>query len=174
MTVRQNDDTVYVPGDLFHAVAYQHNGRAARAVILANVCKQLFPALRIKPGAWLVQHQHLRLHGNHARDSHAALLPARKGEGRLFQQVLRKARKARRVMHAAVDLFFGKAHVARSESDITVNGLFKKLVLRVLEHQPHAEAHTPDLFGIRPDILAAEINMPRRRLQKAVQVLDQR
>ena len=134
----------------------------------ANVGKQLFPALRVKSRARLIEHEHFGFHRNDARDGHAALLSAGEGEGRLFQKVFRKAGKARGFAHTAVDLFFGKAHIRRAEGNVTVDRFFKELILRILEHKTHAESHVPDLLGICPDILPAEQDAASGGLQKAV------
>ena len=76
--------------------------------------------------------------------------------------------------HPAVDLLFIKPHVAGAEGNVLIHCLFKQLVLRILEHQPHLKAHLPDLLGVRPDVLAVEIDMPLRGLQQPVEMLDQR
>jgi len=67
----------------------------------------VFPALRVKARARLVEHEHLGLHRNNARDGDAALLSAGEGKRRFFQQIVGKPRKVRGFTHAAVDLVFG-------------------------------------------------------------------
>ena len=69
-----------------------------------------------------------------------------------------------RKFHALVD---------GAEGDVLVHRLLKQLVLRVLEHQPHLEADVPDLLRLRPDVLPMEQDLPRRRPQQAVQMLNQ-
>ena len=73
--VGQHGDPLHVPGDLLHAVAHQHHRRALGAVIGLYLGENGVPPLGIKSRRGLVQHQHLRLHGDHAGDSHPALLP---------------------------------------------------------------------------------------------------
>ena len=174
MSVGEHGDAVHVLRDLIHRVADEHDGVAALLVIGADMGEQLLASARVKSRARLVEHQHLRLHGDHARDGDAALLPAGEREGRLLQQALVQSREAGGVMHAAVQLRAGQAHVGGAEGDVAVDGLLKELVLRILEHQPHAEAHAADLLRVGPDVLAVEQHAAARRLEQAVEVLDQR
>ena len=67
----------------------------------------LFDCLYSLTRARLVEHEHLGLHRNNARDGDAALLSAGEGERRFFQQIVGKPRKVRGFAHAAVDLVFG-------------------------------------------------------------------
>ena len=76
-------------------------------------------------------------------------------------------------MDSPVNFRLVKTHVARAICNVFVNGFFKQLILRVLEHQSHPEAHLPYFLGLCPNILSFQINMALRRLQQPVQVLDQ-
>ena len=125
-------------------------------------------------GEGFVQQQGIAPGPESAEQGRTALLPAGKVEGRLLQQLLRKAHHPGRFPHPAVDLLFIKPHVAGAEGNVLIHCLFKQLVLRILEHQPHLKAHLPDLLGVRPDVLAVEIDMPLRGLQQPVEMLDQR
>ena len=80
----------------------------------------------------------------------------------------------RRFTHAAVDLFFVKAHVGRAVGNILIDGFFKKLIFRILEHQSHLKTHLTDLLRLGPDVLPVQIDMAGGGLQQAVEMLDQR
>ena len=84
----------------------------------------------------------LRLHGEHARERHAALLAARELEGAACGDFLRvKPYGAQGALDLRIDLFLRKAQVARPEGDVFCHGCREKLVFRVLEHHAHAPAH---------------------------------
>ena len=174
LSVGQHNDAVHISGDLLHAVAHQHHRRALGAVIGLYLCQYSVPPLGIQPRRRLVQHQHLRFHGDDARDSHTALLSTGELKGRLVQQRLVQSHKGRRVPHPPVDLLRVQSHVLRSEGDVLIHRLLEQLVFRVLEHQPHLEAYVPYFLRIRPDILPLQENTPGRGLQKPVQMLYQR
>ena len=63
----------------------------------------------------------------------------------------------------------------RAEGDVLIDRLLKELILRILEHQPHLEAH-----GARIFFGSAQMSRPSSRmrpavgLQQAVEVLDKR
>ena len=116
-----------------------------------------------------------RLHGNHARDGHPALLPAGELEGGLLQQIVAAgprssaASRTRRSISSSVRPMFVGA-----EGDVLVDRLLKELILRILEHQPHLEAHVRVIF-----LVSAQMSFPSQQhlagggLQQAVEVLDQ-
>ena len=143
-------------------------------MIGADLREHGLAAARVKPRRRLVEDEYLRLHRNHARDGHAALLSAGELKGRLGEHVLAQADQLRRLAHAAVDLVFRKAHVARAEGDVLIDRLLEELILRILEHQPHLEAHAADLLRLGPDVAPLEQDAPLRRAQQAVEVLDKR
>ena len=88
MGVFQHQNAIHVPGDLVHAVAHQNNGFSLVAVIVPDVGHEVFPARRVKARRGLVQHQHLRLHGQYARQRHPALLSAGQLKGGFFQLIV--------------------------------------------------------------------------------------
>ena len=154
MAVGQHHDAVHVAGDLLHAVAHQHHGGVLRPVIVLYACQNIVPAAGVKTRRRLVQHQHLRLHGDNAGNGHAALLAAGQLKGGLIQHGLRQAHEGGGGTDAAVDILLVQSHVLRAEGDVLIHRLLKQLVFRVLEHQSHLKPHVPDLLGLRPDILA--------------------
>ena len=91
-----------------------------------------------------------------------------------MQQVLGDADKGGRFAHAAVDLLLAQAHVARAKGDVLVHRLLEKLVLRVLEHQPHLKADVPQLGFVLPHILPVDIDFAGGWFEQTVEVLDQR
>ena len=105
----------------------------------------------------------------------AALLPAGEREGRLLQQALVQSCEARR-HHARGGPVSAPVRpmLVGPKAMSLVDGLLKELVLRILEHQPHAEAHAADLLRVGPDVLAVEQHAAARRLEQTVEVLDQR
>ena len=84
-----------------------------------------------------------------------------------------QAHKLGGLPYPAIDLPRVQPHIPGAEGDVLVYRLLKQLVLRVLEHQPHLEADVPDLLRLRPDVLPMEQDLPRRRPQQAVQMLNQ-
>jgi hypothetical protein len=73
---------------------------------------------------------------------------------------------------AAIQLFPGLPHVGGAKGNVLVHGLFKKLVLRILENQPYPEPHIPDFLRLRPDVLPLQQHTPGGGLQQAVEMLD--
>ena len=92
----------------------------------------------------------------------------------LLQRFLADADKAGGAADAGVDLVLGQAHVFGAEGDISVDRLFKQLILRVLEHQTDVEADLAGELHVLPDIAAFKQHAAGRRLQKAVHMLHQR
>ena len=70
--------------------------------------------------------------------------------------------------HAAVNLRAVESHIFRPERDIFIDGLFKKLILRILETKPNPEPCGAQGALIFVDILAAEQNSAGIGLQKSV------
>ena len=145
-----------------------------RLLIVTDIAEDAGAACGVQPGCRLVKNDDLRLHGDDARNGDASLLPAGEVERRLFQQGLVHTSESGRAQHARTDLLFTQAHVLRTERDIAVNGLFKQLILRILEHQPDTEAALPRCFLVLPDVRPVQQDLAGRRAQQAVQMLDER
>ena len=169
-----DDQAVNVGGDLLHRVADHHNSRLLRGLIIADIFENALAACGVKSRRRLVENEHVRLHGDHARDGCAALLSAGQIERGFGKLRLGNADKASRTADTRVDLVFGKAHVFRAEGDIGVDSFLKQLIFRVLEHQTDAEADLAGELGVLPDVAAVKQHMAGRRLQKAVHMLHQR
>ena len=122
----------------------------------------------------LVEHEHLRVHGKHAGECHAALLAARKLERALLGQLVEgKPHAIERAAHERINLFARKPQVARPEGDVLVYGFGEQLVLGILEHHADRSAHLR-LGALRGDVGAVDEHAPRGGLQDAVHVLDER
>ena len=67
-----------------------------------------------------------------------------------------------------------QAHIFRTERNVAVNRLFKELVFRVLKHQTDAEADGAQRLLGAVDVLFSEQYTSRGRLQKSVEMLDER
>ena len=157
-------------------VADEHDGVAALLVIGADLGKQLLAPARVKsrasarrasapPAPWR----------SRPRWPTRRFCPPESSKGDFSQQALVQSREAGGLTHAAVQLRrrSGPCCVGPKAMSL-VDGLLKELVLRILEHQPHAEAHAADLLRVGPDVLAVEQHAAARRLEQAVEVLDQR
>ena len=155
-------------------MADHNDGGVLRRLIVADVLQNALAPRRVQPRRRLVKDEHVRLHGDHARDGDAPLLPAGQVKRRALQLRLRNAHKTRRAQHALVNFILAETHIFRSERDVAVRGLFKKLRLGVLEHQPHTKAHLPREFFVLPNILTVKQHAPGGWLKQPVQVLDER
>ena len=153
-----HNNTVYVFRHILHTVGDNQHGVLLVLLVLLNLTENAVAALGVQSRGRLVEDQHLRLHGQHAGDSYPALLSTRKLKGGFLQQILGDADKGGRFAHAAVDLLLAQAHVARAKGDVLVHRLLEKLVLRVLEHQPHLKADVPQLGFVLPHILPVDID----------------
>ena len=67
-----------------------------------------------------------------------------------------------------------QAHIFRTERNVAVNRLFKELVFRVLKHQTDAEADGAQRLLGAVDVLFSEQYTSGDRLQKPVEMLDER
>ena len=88
-------------------MADHYNGRMLRGLIIADIFQNALAARGIKSRRRLIENEHVRLHGNHARDGRAALLAAGKIKWGFGKFRLGNADKARCAADARVDLVFG-------------------------------------------------------------------
>ena len=114
------------------------------------------------------------MHGDHARDGDAALLPAGELERRALKERLVDAHKARRLTHARIDLLGGEAGVFRAEGDVPVHRLLKELVLGVLKDKPDLKAHVARGLLAAVNVLPVEKHGAGCRREQPVEVLDER
>ena len=143
-------------------------------MVFGDVCKDLAAPGGVKPRHRLIEHEHLRLHGHHARNRDAALLPAGKIErGRLEERFIDSGKLCAEA-DMLVHLPLVQSHVFRTERNVTVNRLFKELVFRVLEHQTDTEPDGAQRLLGAVDVLFSEQHAPRGGLQKPVEMLDER
>ena len=160
-------------GNILHTVRDKHDGAARGGLIIQNVAQNALSPLRVKARRGLVKYKHVRAHGDHACDGHAALLSAGQLERRALKNVLRYAGEAGGLTHTSRDLFLGEAHIFGAEGNIPEHRLFKKLIFGVLEHQAHPKTRSPQQRLAAVDILAIQQNAALRRLQQSVQMLDE-
>ena len=141
-------------------MAHHDDRRALRRLIGPDIFQNALAADGVQSRRGLIQNQNVRLHRDHARNRGSALLPAGKIEGRFFKVLVRNADKARRTQHTRANLVLRKAHVLRAESDVLKDRLFKELILRVLEHQPHMKAQAARELRVRPHVLSLKQHLP--------------
>ena len=113
------------------------------------------------------------MHGKDTRNGNAALFAAAELKGGLIKIARIQSHILHGMAHPLLQLLAAEPHVLRTKSDIGADSLLKELILGVLKHQSHAEAHIADLFGIFPNVLPCEINMTLGGLQQPVEVLYQ-
>ena len=129
----------------------------------------------VQPGGRLVQNEHARPHGQHARDGHTAHLPAAELEGRaLGHLVVVQAHLQHRPAHAPVDLLRIQPHVAGAEGDVPGHGLLKQLVFRILEYQPYLFAHLQQAYALLGQVQPIHHHAAGCGLDEPVQMLHQR
>ena len=155
-------------------MAHHQDSSILSVPIVANILKNGRSAFRIQSGSRFIQNQHIGFHCNHTGDGHTALLPAGEVKRRFFEQFPLEADKARGTVDAAFQFRSGDSLILWTEGNILEAGLLKELILRILEHQSDLAADRMGEFFIFPNIFALKINLSRGRLQKPVQVLDQR
>ena len=128
----------------------------------------------VKAGGRFVQHQDARVHGHDAGNGDAAFLPARKLKRAFLQQFLPQADKGRGFAHAALNLRFVQAHVARAVGDIFGAGFLKQLVLGVLHDEPDEEARGAQVCALGPQVLPVDEHAARRGAVEPVKMADER
>ena len=164
MRVIHDQKPVDIGRNFLHRVADHDHRCTLRCLIGADVLQNTLAPCGVESCCRLIQNQNIRLHRNHARNRSSAFLPAGQIKRRFFQLLIRNADKARRTKHARADLLLGKPHVFGSEGDILKDRLFKKLILRVLEHQTHMEPEPARELRILPDVLSLEQDLPAHGL----------
>ena len=133
------DDLPFRHGDhapgadrLVHMVRDQDHGNALFTVEPLDGIEHLAAALRVKHGGRLVEHDALRLHGQHACDGHTLLLSA--GEQlRRIGPVFVHADGAERIVDAPADLLRRDTEVFGREGHILLDHVRDDLVVGVLK-----------------------------------------
>ena len=154
-------------------MADQDDRGALVPVVLPDVCHQVLPARRVQSRRGFVQHQDLGLHGQHSRQGHPALLTAGEFKGRLIQMLVPETHQPGGLPHGVVQLLPRFPLISGAEGDVLIDGFLKKLVLRILEHQPHLETDGAYILRLGPNVLPLQQNLPGRGLQQTVHVLNQ-
>ena len=152
-------------------MADHHNGCILCLAVTLNILKDILPAHRIQACSGFVQDQNLGFHGDDARNGYTAFLTTGQIKGRNLQLCLSQAHKAGSFPDTSVNFFRRQAHILGAERNIFIDGLFKKLILGILEYQTHTESAFSGQFFIRPDVLSIQQNLAGCRLQQTVHVL---
>ena len=77
----EDDELLAKRSEVVHAVGHHDYGQPHFFVQRGNEREEISARGGVEPGRWLVEDEHLGLHGEYAREGHAALLAARKLEG---------------------------------------------------------------------------------------------
>ena len=96
-----------LPETRLRALQDEIRSRLLRGLIIADIFENALAACGVKSRRRLVENEHVRLHGDHARDGRAALLSAGKIKWGFGKLRLGNADKARRTADTRVDLVFG-------------------------------------------------------------------
>ena len=169
----KDDEPVRDTCGVVHAVGDEQDGGAGLAAVIGYVFEYSLAAGGVEPGSGLVEDEDLGPHCDDSRYGYAPLLPAGELQRGLLEEVLGEPDEARRLADPLVHLALGELHVLGAEGDIPVYRLLKELVLRVLEHEAHLEAHVPRGLLRCEDIHVLAENAAGGGLQQSVQVLDE-
>ena len=127
-------------------------------------------ALGIEPRGRFVEHQHLRLHREDARDGDPFLLAAREVVRHALAQVL-DPEEGERLPDTVGDRLLVEAEVGRAERDVLLHGGGEDLVVGVLEDDPDELAHLV-LVHLR-DRLAPDQHLAGGGFEDAVEMLEE-
>ena len=132
------------------AMLHQHDGHAQAAAQLLQAGDYQRSSLHVQRGCRLVQHQHLRAHGQRRGDCHTLLLPARK-LCRVAAGQIRDSDCTQRPCHPLLDFVFIQSEIARSKGHLIGNMQVEELAGRVLENDSYMAGHISDgsLTGIQ-------------------------
>jgi hypothetical protein len=162
-----------VGGDgLAHEVGDCDDGDALGAVQLVCDLQHFVAAQRVEHGRGLVEHDHRRVHRQHAGNADALLLPA--GEHvRRPHPVGLHAHLFQRPVHATGDLLPRHAQVFRPKGHILLDDGGHDLVVRLLKDHAHGAADGAQVAALaRIPFLHPDVAL--RRQQQPVEVPGQR
>ena len=150
----------------------QDHGDALFTVEPLDGIEHLAAALRVKHGSRLVEHDALRLHGQHACDGHTLLLSA--GEQlRRIGPVFVHADGAERIVDAPADLLRRDAEVFGREGYILLDHVRDDLVVGVLKDHADVLPDGEQLFLVLR-VHAVDVHAAAGGQQDGVEVLGQR
>ena len=153
---------------------YQDHRYITLPVKICDLIQNVVPPLGIKPRSRFIQHQDLRPHGKHTRDRRTALLPAGQFKRRDVIILLLEPYQTQRFKRPFLTLFRSKPLILRSEAYVCHDVDLEQLMLRVLEHKSHLVPKPPHRIAFPVNILTVIIQLPARRTDQTVQMLDQR
>ena len=161
--------------DIVHTVADEDDAHIALFVEPMDRFEDAVAPEGIESSCRLVEDEVARTHGDNASDGDAAFLPAGKLEGRAILPGIVVEIDERHRFLDALDLFvLAEALVFGTKRDVLGNGFLEKLVLRILEHEPHLLAALAHFLGFIRQVIAIDEHAPLGRTQKAVHQLHQR
>ena len=132
---------------------------------------QLSSASRVQIRGGLVQRQEPGPHGQHRGERHSTSLScAEVVRGPVAQHL--GPHRHERFLDGATQLVSSDAEVRRAEGDVVADGGGEKLVVGVLEDQTHLPSDLAKVVRLHPQ--PSHHDLPGLRLQKTVQVQDQR
>ena len=140
-----HDDDAVGLGGLVHEMGDHDDGHAARVEVFADAHEPC-AAARIEHRGRFVQDQDLRIHGKHAGDGDALLLPAGK-RGGLAVFETDESDFGQGVSHASSDFGGRDPEVLGAERDVVLHERRHDLVVGILEH--HARGRTDEEGGVR-------------------------
>ena len=150
----------------------EHHGNPLFAAQARHGLDDLAPAGRVEHRGRLVEHDALRLHGDHARDGDALLLSARKQVRRVHAKFIHPHLFERRV-HPPADLLRRHAEILRREGYVVLDDVGDDLVVGVLKHHAHRAAH-PEKLLLVGSVDPVYQHPALRGQQNCVQVLGER
>src|ERR1017187_4250999 len=145
---------------LLHVVGHNHN----RVVLFQFQDQVLYfrRGQRVECRGRFVHEQHLRLHGERARNAQALLLAARKADGRRVQAVfdlVPKRGHAQRLFHAfGEQRAVAKAVQSQADRDVVGDGHGRERI-RFLEHHADAAADDDRLNTGRVNVVTEQANL---------------
>ncbi len=153
---------------------YQHHGHAALALDPPDDAVEFIPPGRVQPNAWLVEHQHRRLAGQHACQRHPPHLPAAQRERRAWP-VLRRRQPdhLQRGGNASIQLRFGQAQPPWPKCDIGGDSWREQLRLRRLKQHPNMSSQHAQV-GCHSSVDAIHDHSAGSRAQQRIEMLHQR
>ena len=139
---------------LIHEVGDVNDG-GARLVQVAKHTHDAAAAADVEHGARLIEHEHVGVHGQRARDGDALLLAAREAS-RVGLSIGTESHTPQLGVHAPDDLVAGDAEVLRAKGHVVCHDARDDLVLGVLEHQARAVTGGPVGLGVHLAVVVGE------------------
>ena len=157
---------------LFHIVGDQDDRHILRPVQLPDRSDHLFAPARVEHCGSFIQHDALRMHGNHARDRDTLLLSPAQAVRRPSSH-FPHAHCPERLFHPFPDVRRRNPLVLQPEAHILLHYGSNDLVVRILEHHARTLTDLPDISRIQ-GIIPIYIQRPAIRHKKGIQMPGKR